>query len=93
MACCGSEENSCVRLIKHFSKIKEEDWKKEVELAKELRQGLEHPNIIKYCWHSESMPPWQITNTLPYCNMLNKWRRKKMHYRKHLVSIQLEFRA
>ena len=88
-----TEESSYVRLIKHFSKIKEEDWKKEVELAKELRQGLVHPNIIKYCWHSESMHPWQITNTLPYSNMLNKWRRKKMHYRKHLVSIQLEFRA
>ncbi|CAH3193166.1 unnamed protein product [Porites evermanni] len=54
VACSGSEENSCVRLIKHFSKIKEEDWKKEVELAKELRQGLEHPSIIKYCWHSET---------------------------------------
>ena len=66
MACSGSEENSCVRLIKHFSKIKEEDWNKEVELANELRQGLEHPNIIKYCWHSESMRLWQITNTLPY---------------------------
>ncbi|XP_073246489.1 relaxin receptor 2-like [Porites lutea] len=52
VACSGSEENSYVRLIKHFSKIKEENWKKEVELAKELRQGLEHPNIIKYCWHS-----------------------------------------
>ena len=57
MACSGSEENSCVRLIKHFSKTKEEDWKKEVELAKELRQELVHPNIIKYCWHSESMSP------------------------------------
>ncbi|CAH3198973.1 unnamed protein product, partial [Porites evermanni] len=38
VACSGSEENSYVRLIKHFSKIKEENWKKEVELAKELRQ-------------------------------------------------------
>ena len=54
MAWSGSKENACVRLIKHFSKIKEEDWKKEVELAKELREGLEHPNIIKYCWHSAS---------------------------------------
>ena len=67
MARSGSEENSCVRLIKHFSKIKEEDWNKEVELAKELRQGLEHANIIKYCWHSTSMR--QITNTLPYSNV------------------------
>ena len=54
VAWSGSKKNACVRLIKHFSKIKEEDWKKEVELAKELRQGLEHPNIIKYCWHSAS---------------------------------------
>ena len=54
VAWAGSKKNACVRLIKHFSKIKEEDWKKEVELAKELRQGLEHPNIIKYCWHSAS---------------------------------------
>ena len=67
MACSGSEENSRVRLIKHFSKIKEEGWSKEVELAKELRQGLEHPNIIKYCWHSASMR--QITNTLSYSNV------------------------
>ena len=78
---------------KALLKDKRRGLEKEVELAKELRQGLEHPNIIKYCWHSESMRPWQITNTLPYSNMLNKWRRKKMYYRKHLVSIQLEFRA
>ena len=42
---------------KALLKDKRRGLEKEVELAKELRQGLEHPNIIKYCWHSESMRP------------------------------------
>ena len=63
MVWSGSNNNACVRLIKHFANIKEEDWKKEVELVKELRQGLEHPNTIKYCWHSAST---SIIDTFPY---------------------------
>lgn len=43
-----------VRLIKHFSKVKEDAWRKEAELAKELSDGDGHPNILKYRWQSRS---------------------------------------
>ena len=55
MAWSGKKKDISLRLIKHFSKAKEEAWRKEAELVKEL-SGDEngHRNIIKYCWHARS---------------------------------------
>ena len=49
-----------MRLIKHFSKTKEDNWRKEAEIVKELRTGRGHPNILKYCWHCTSVYSKQI---------------------------------
>ncbi|XP_078372311.1 uncharacterized protein LOC144655983 isoform X2 [Oculina patagonica] len=53
-ACSGNEKDMSVRLIKHFSKVKEDAWRKEAELAKELSDGDGHPNVLKYCWHARN---------------------------------------
>lgn len=55
MAWSGKRNDISMRLIKHFSRVKEDAWLKEAELAKELSDGDGHPNILKYCWHTRSM--------------------------------------
>ena len=55
VAWSGKKKDVSLRLVKHFSKAKEESWKKETEIAKELNgDGEGHPNIIKYCWKARS---------------------------------------
>ena len=53
-----------MRLIKHFSKVKEDAWRKEAELAKELSDGDGHPNILKYRWHAQSKGKCHILTSL-----------------------------
>ncbi|KAJ7371684.1 Domain abundant in complement control protein, SUSHI repeat, short complement-like repeat (SCR) [Desmophyllum pertusum] len=55
VAWSGKRNDISMRLIKHFSRVKEDAWLKEAELAKELSDGDGHPNILKYCWHTRSM--------------------------------------
>ena len=43
-----------MRLIKHFSSEREDDWEKESGLVNELGEA-EHPNILTYCWHCKGM--------------------------------------
>lgn len=42
-------------LIKYFLYVQEDDWRKEVELVKELSDGDGYVNIFKYCWYVLSM--------------------------------------
>ncbi|XP_078369213.1 uncharacterized protein LOC144653157 isoform X3 [Oculina patagonica] len=40
-------------LLKYFTRSKEKDWAKEIELLKEISKRGEHDNLMTYRWHSE----------------------------------------
>ncbi|XP_031561610.1 uncharacterized protein LOC116297509 isoform X2 [Actinia tenebrosa] len=44
----------CLRLIKHLGKKDEQAWKKETSIVSSLTSSGEHPNLLKYCWHSRA---------------------------------------
>ena len=54
VACRENAKENAMRLIKHFSSEREDDWKKESGLVNELGE-TEHPNILTYCWHCRGM--------------------------------------
>lgn len=40
-------------LLKYFSRSKEREWNKEIEVLREISKNGEHDNLLTYRWHSE----------------------------------------
>jgi len=40
-------------LLKYFSRSKEKEWGKEIEVLREISKNGEHDNLLTYRWHSE----------------------------------------
>ena len=40
-------------LLKRFARSKEKDWAREIQVLSEISKHDEHPNLMRYHWHSE----------------------------------------